>query len=125
MRATPTNRRAPPNGHKWTFAGNMDAPTFSRSINLVGQCHHFIRAGMIEYCSDSRYALAGKRRLTGLQACVGQLPGELPACVARWAAAARRRAGILGCCAPAPIPAATRADHFSATDDRGPSRRSA
>ena len=55
-----TDSRAQPNGHKWTFDGNHEAPTFNPSINIVGQCHYFIRAGRIEYCSDSRHALAGQ-----------------------------------------------------------------
>lgn len=48
------------NGARWTFDGNVFAPTFSPSINIVGQCHYFIRGGQIEYCSDSRHALAGQ-----------------------------------------------------------------
>jgi hypothetical protein len=55
-----TDGRAQPNGHKWTFDGNMEAPTFSPSVNIVGRCHYFIRAGRIEYCGDSKHALAGK-----------------------------------------------------------------
>ena len=60
MHVIPTDARAQPNGHKWTFDGNMESPTFSPSINIVGQCHYFIRAGMIEFCGDSKHALAGK-----------------------------------------------------------------
>lgn len=52
--------RSQPNGHHWTFDGNLDAPTFSRSINIVGQCHYFIRRGQIEFCADSKHELAGK-----------------------------------------------------------------
>lgn len=59
----------------WTFDGNLDAPTFSPSVlhhahgGVVDgpnefkpqvQCHYFIRAGRIEFCGDSRHALAGK-----------------------------------------------------------------
>lgn len=51
---------AQPNGHTWQFDGNMDAPTFTPSINIVGQCHYFLRAGRIEYCGDSKHSLAGK-----------------------------------------------------------------
>ena len=54
-----TDPRAQPNGHFWTFDGNEERPTFSPSINIVGQCHYFIREGMIQYCSDSKHALAG------------------------------------------------------------------
>ena len=55
-----TDARAQPNGHRWTFAGNEAAPTFSPSINIVGRCHYFVRAGRIEYCGDSKHALAGQ-----------------------------------------------------------------
>jgi len=51
-----------PNAHtgaKWTFDGNVESPTFSPSINIVGVCHYFIRQGMIQYCSDSKHSLAG------------------------------------------------------------------
>jgi hypothetical protein len=49
-----------PNGAKWTWDGNVDAQTFSPSINIVGRCHYFIRSGMIEFCGDSAHELAGK-----------------------------------------------------------------
>lgn len=55
-----TDSRSQLNGHAWAFDGNLDRPTFSPSVNIVGQCHYFIRAGRIEYCSDSKHALAGK-----------------------------------------------------------------
>jgi len=45
---------------RWTWDGNVDAPTFSPSINIVGHCHYFIRAGQIQFCQDSTHALAGK-----------------------------------------------------------------
>jgi len=52
------------NGARWTFDGNAEAPTFSPSINIGPgtplQCHYFIRAGQIDFCGDSRHALAGK-----------------------------------------------------------------
>lgn len=60
MHVIPTDARAQQNGHRWTFDGNMDSPTFHPSVNIVGQCHYFIRNGQIEFCSDSRHALAGK-----------------------------------------------------------------
>lgn len=52
-------------GHKWTFDGNMDRPTFSPSIhqlpgNGVPRCHFHVTAGMIAFCSDSEHALAGQ-----------------------------------------------------------------
>jgi hypothetical protein len=62
-------------GAKWTFDGNMERPTFSPSINMRwgnrvpgqqanfkngGQCHYFIRNGMIQFCGDCTHELAGK-----------------------------------------------------------------
>lgn len=44
----------------WSFDGNLESPTFSPSINLVGRCHYFIRAGRIEFCGDSTHKLAGQ-----------------------------------------------------------------
>lgn len=52
--------RSQPNGHHWRFNGDEQSPTFEPSINIVGQCHYFIRAGRIEYCGDSKHALAGQ-----------------------------------------------------------------
>lgn len=56
---------------KWSFNGDVDAPEFSPSINIVGSCHYFIRRGRvdqqenptmsyIDFCSDSRHEYAGK-----------------------------------------------------------------
>jgi hypothetical protein len=47
-------------GAKWTWNGDVERPTFSPSIHLVGMCHYFIRDGMIEFCGDSKHALAGQ-----------------------------------------------------------------
>lgn len=47
-------------GAIWQFDGNVERPTFSPSINIVGQCHYFIRDGRIEYCGDSKHQLAGQ-----------------------------------------------------------------
>lgn len=44
----------------WTWDGNIEAPTFNPSINIVGHCHYFIRGGRIEFCADSKHALAGQ-----------------------------------------------------------------
>ena len=52
-----------PNAHtgaQWTFDGNVECPTFSPSINIVGQCHYFIQQGNSIYCTDSKHNLAGK-----------------------------------------------------------------
>ena len=43
----------------WTWNNDTDRPTFSPSLNIVGQCHLFIRDGKIEYLSDCRHSLAG------------------------------------------------------------------
>lgn len=55
-----TDPKAQPNGHVWQFDGNMEAPTFSPSVNIVGQCHYYLRAGRIEFMSDCRHTLAGQ-----------------------------------------------------------------
>ena len=58
-------------GARWSFDGNLDAPTFSPSVNISipadaeGQrdpfrCHYFLRAGMIEFLGDCTHALAGQ-----------------------------------------------------------------
>lgn len=60
MHVLPTDARGQSNGHKWTFDGNVDAPTFSPSVHVVGQCHSFVRAGRIEYLTDCTHALAGQ-----------------------------------------------------------------
>jgi hypothetical protein len=53
---------------EWEFDGNYDAPTFSPSVLTYGspwqtdipRCHSFIRAGRIEFLSDSTHSLAGQ-----------------------------------------------------------------
>lgn len=45
---------------KWSWNGDIERPTFSPSINIVGRCHYFIRDGMIEFCADSKHNLAGR-----------------------------------------------------------------
>ncbi len=49
----------------WNWDGNVDQPTFSPSIRVLGEglvteCHYFIRQGQIQFCSDSPHALAGQ-----------------------------------------------------------------
>lgn len=53
---------------RWGFNGDVEKPTFSPSLRVYGgrqaeftQCHSFIRDGMIEFLSDCRHELAGKR----------------------------------------------------------------
>lgn len=55
-----TDPKAQGNGHYWRFNGDMISPTFEPSINIVGQCHYFIRSGQIQYCGDSNHKLAGQ-----------------------------------------------------------------
>ncbi len=53
-----------PGSPAWTFDGNIEAPTFSPS-NLCSWsgsdgeevCHHFVRAGRIEFCPDCTHAM--------------------------------------------------------------------
>ncbi|MEN6535517.1 MAG: DUF6527 family protein [Bryobacteraceae bacterium] len=47
-------------GAQWTFDGNVEAPTFSPSINYPGVCHYFIHSGQIQFLSDCRHKLAGQ-----------------------------------------------------------------
>lgn len=62
-------------GAKWSFDGNMDAPTFSPSINLQINpkghkhyqpdvastvCHYFLRGGELQFLSDCTHDFAGK-----------------------------------------------------------------
>lgn len=69
-----------PNGKPalWTFDGNYETPTFSPSIRCFTThttddddkplpepiqetlCHYFIKAGMIEFCSDCPHRLSGQ-----------------------------------------------------------------
>jgi hypothetical protein len=48
-------------GAQWGWDGNVERPTFTPSINIMGQCHYFLRTGRIEFCADSSHALAGQR----------------------------------------------------------------
>jgi hypothetical protein len=55
-------------GARWSFDGNLEAPTFSPSIlvnpglpsGAKGRCHSFIRAGRIEFLGDCGHPLAGQ-----------------------------------------------------------------
>jgi hypothetical protein len=44
----------------WKFNGNMEAPTFSPSVNYPNWCHFFVEAGKIRFLDDCHHALAGK-----------------------------------------------------------------
>ena len=62
------------NGAKWTFDGNVDAPTFSPSMNIrtgprpmvpigrpdagrIDVCHYFLKGGLIQFLGDCTHAL--------------------------------------------------------------------
>lgn len=47
-------------GATWSYNGNPEKPTFSPSVNIVGQCHYFITDGEIQFCGDSKHELAGQ-----------------------------------------------------------------
>lgn len=47
-------------GAQWTFNGNVDLPTFTPSINVVGYCHYFITEGKLIYLDDCVHALKGQ-----------------------------------------------------------------
>jgi hypothetical protein len=62
------------NGHRWTFDGNVQAPTFQPSMNIrvgpypdgskrAGQmdvCHFFLHGGRLQYLGDCTHALKGQ-----------------------------------------------------------------
>jgi hypothetical protein len=62
------------NGAKWTFDGNLEAPTFAPSMHIrvgpypsdddepgrIDVCHYFLRAGQIQFLGDSTHALKGQ-----------------------------------------------------------------
>lgn len=58
-------------GPRWSFDGNAEAPTFTPSVRYsihYGRgtskppyiCHLWVRAGKLDYCSDSTHGLAGQ-----------------------------------------------------------------
>lgn len=74
-----TDREA---GPKWTFDGNLDAPTFAPSIKIYeparaehtdpdGEvwparpektiCHYFVQGGAINFCGDCEHEYSGKQ----------------------------------------------------------------
>ncbi len=73
-----------PNGARWTFDGNVEAPTMSPSMNIgvgpfpngrVERCHYFLRNGSIQFLGDCTHAMAGQ---------TVPLP-DLPAKATQWA----------------------------------------
>lgn len=64
------------NGAQWTWDGNVEAPTFTPSMNITinppghphyqadvetSRCHYFLRAGVLEYLGDCTHALANQK----------------------------------------------------------------
>lgn len=62
-------------GAQWTWDGNVEAPSFSPSMNIrtnapdhphyqpdacSSVCHYFVRAGRIEYLGDCTHAMKGQ-----------------------------------------------------------------
>lgn len=60
-------------GPVWTWDGDVDAPTISPSVLVTydgadagepdappSRCHHFVRAGRVEFLADCTHPLAGK-----------------------------------------------------------------
>lgn len=51
----------PHTGAKWTFNGNMEAPTFKPNIRVHAICHYSITDGVLEYLMDSLHPMAGMK----------------------------------------------------------------
>lgn len=52
-------------GTNWKFNGDMESPTFSPSVLVVGgslgiRCHSFIEDGKIRFLKDCNHSLAGQ-----------------------------------------------------------------
>ena len=57
-------------GPTWSFNGNFEQPSFTPSMRRFTpahdgepeqtDCHYFVTAGKILYCSDSRHSLSGQ-----------------------------------------------------------------
>ncbi|HHJ12148.1 MAG TPA: anaerobic dehydrogenase [Chromatiales bacterium] len=52
------NKPSPDTGARWTWDGNIDAPTFSPSLLYPGKCHLFIWEGWIRFLGDCQHELA-------------------------------------------------------------------
>lgn len=62
---------------QWTFNEDMKSPTFSPSLlntweenGVAKRCHLFLRAGQLEFCSDSLHPLAGQTVPLGSTPCL-------------------------------------------------------
>ena len=47
-------------GAVWQWDQNAEKPTLSPSINILGRCHMFVRAGQLEYLPDCKHDHAGR-----------------------------------------------------------------
>ena len=70
----PVDSKELPESHRplWVWNGDKVKPTFRESLlypeiyqnngngNKIGRCHLFVTDGVIQFCSDSTHALAGK-----------------------------------------------------------------
>lgn len=50
----------PRNGSRWTWDGNVEAPTFKPSVHYPGYCHSFVTAGRVQFLNDCAHELAGQ-----------------------------------------------------------------
>lgn len=52
-----------PNKHTnaiWSWNKDVNNPTFSPSIHIIGRCHSFVRDGKIQFLDDCSHKLAGR-----------------------------------------------------------------
>lgn len=58
-------------GPRWTFDGNVEAPTFMPSVKVswgdpnnpghnIRMCHFFVKAGQVKYLTDCSHEFAGQ-----------------------------------------------------------------
>lgn len=45
----------------WNWNGSTTRPTLSPSVNNPGQCHFFLRDGIMEFCGDCSHDKAGQK----------------------------------------------------------------
>ena len=48
----------------WKFNGDFERPTLTPSVNIVGECHHYITDGFIHFCEqDTANTMKGMHEL--------------------------------------------------------------
>lgn len=47
-------------GAVWKWDGDVEKPTITPSMNIIGRCHYILTAGKIQFCSDSAHDLKGQ-----------------------------------------------------------------